>query len=283
MIRLVSWNIARRPKAVDFLAEMDLDVALLQECHPDLLRRAEAQGKVRFNPHRPLGEEHYDRWPMVVCLSDRVRVEWFRQTVPQYRVRKDEVSASGIGVIEIARLFPADGTPPFVAASVYARWIAPHPTTNSRWGVGYQDGSAHTAITDLSAFIGHLNPTSHRILAAGDFNTIRGATENNPLALPARDRTVFDRMNALGLEFLGPQHPYGRQAVPTPSGLPSDTKNVPTYHSTQQRPETAANQLDYTFASRGFDREVQVRAMNEIDEWGPSDHCRLLIEVGGAS
>ena len=282
MIRLVSWNIAKRRKAVDWLLEMDLDAALLQECHPGLLEHAASKGRLEFSPHPPLGEEHYDRWPMIVRLSDRVGVDWFRQTVPRYSVKEDEVSVGGIGVIEVARLSPADGTPPFVAASIYGRWMQPHPTTNSSWGGGYQDGSVHAAITDLSTFIGHKNPATHRILAAGDFNTIRGATEGNPLALPARDRTIFDRMDALGLELLGPDHPGGRRADPAPHGLPADTRNVPTYHSTRQSPKTAANQLDYVFASRGFHRGIQVRALNEVAEWGPSDHCRLLIEVGAA-
>ena len=282
MIRLVSWNIAKRRRAVDSLLEMDFDAALLQECHPSLLEDAASKGRLEFSPHPPLGEEHYDRWPMIVRLSDRIGVDWFRQTVPRYSVKEDEVSVSGIGVIEIARLSPVDGTPPFVAASIYARWMQPHPTTNSSWGVGYQDGSAHAAITDLSAFIGHKNPVTHRILAAGDFNTIRGATESNPLALPARDRTIFDRMEALGLELLGPNDPNGRRADPVPYGLPADTKNVPTYHSTRQSSKTAANQLDYVFASRGFHRGIRVRALNEVAEWGPSDHCRLVIEVGAA-
>ena len=136
------------------------------------------------------------------------------------RVAQDEISASGIGVIEVARLVPADGMPPFVVASIYARWMKPHPTTEIMCNVGYQDGSAHAATTDLSAFIGHKNPATHRILAAGDFNTIRGATENNRLALPSRDQTIFQRMDALGLEFLGPLHPNGRQVVPRPHGLP---------------------------------------------------------------
>ena len=282
VIRLVSWNIAKRRKAVDCLLQMSVDVALLQECHPDLLLAASEKGALEFNPHPPISAEHYDRWPMIVRLSDSIRVEWFRQTVPQYRVAQDEVSVSGIGVIEVARLAPADGTRPFVAASIYARWMKPHPSAGSKFHVGYQDRSAHAAITDLSAFIGHKNPATHRILAAGDFNTIRGATENNALAPPARDRTVFDRMDALGLQCLGPQHPNGRQANPRPSDLPADTENVPTFHAKQQCPGTAANQLDYVFASRGFHEGIQVRALNEVDEWGPSDHCRLLIELGSA-
>lgn len=243
---------------------------------------ASEKGALEFNPHPPLGAEHSDRWPMIVRLSDRIRVEWFRQTAPHFCVARDEVSVSGIGVIEVARLVPADGTPPFVAASIYARWMKPHPTTESKWYVGYQDGSAHAAINDLSAFIGHKNPASHRILAAGDFNTIRGATENNGLALPARDQTIFDRMDALGLQFLGPRRPNGRQAVPLPDGLPADTENVPTFHSTRQCPRTAEHQLDYVFASRGFHEGIRVQALNEVADWGPSDHCRLLMELDSA-
>ena len=108
---------------------------------------------------------------------------------------------------------------------------------------------------------------------------IYGATDDNRLALPARDRTVTDRMTALGMEFLGPRCPAGRRAWPTPRGLPHDTENVPTYHTSRQSPSTAQNQLDYVFASRGFHKSVTVPALNSVEEWGASDHCRLLIEV----
>ena len=86
-------------------------------------------------------------------------------------------------------------------------------------------------------------------------------------------------MDALGLEFLGPRYPAGRRASPAPQGLPPDSQNIPTYYTTRQSPETAQNQLDYAFASRGFHQSVKVRAMNFVDAWGASDHCRLLIEV----
>lgn len=121
---------------------------------------------------------------------------------------------------------------------------------------------------------------SHRILAAGDLNMSYGDLDVLPQNLAARAQTVFDRMDALGLELLGPQAPEGgRQADPTPAWLPPDTRNVPTYRSNRQTPETAVNQLDYVFASRGFHEQVAVRALNSPDEWGPSDHCRILIEV----
>ena len=137
-------------------------------------------------------------------------------------------------------------------------------------------------LSDLSAFIGHEDPARHRILAAGDLNMFYGAT-GRTLSLPERERTVWDRLEALGLEFLGPQAPSGRQSAVSPPDVPRDTRNVPTFYPSRKSAADATSQLDYAFASRGFHERVKVRALNGIDEWGSSDHCRLLIEVAIAS
>ena len=42
---------------------------------------------------------------------------------------------------------------------------------------------------------------------------------------------------------------------------------------------SATRQLDSVFVSQGLADSVRVRACNDPDEWGPSDHCRLVIEV----
>ncbi len=282
MTRIVCWNIGKKNSPWEELLEMDVDVALLQEASrvpPDLRRPVEAGPQ---DPWEPWEEGLYDRGAMVVKLSERVEIEWFKRIFPVSHAKRDEIPVSGIGTIAAARVIPLEGKP-FIVVSMYARWIRPHVTTGTEWRVGYPDGSAHRIISDLSAFIGDTDPSTHRILAAGDLNTIYGATDDNRLALPARDRTIFERMNALGLEFMGPQYPNGRRAEPTPQGLPGDTKNVPTFFTTRQSPATAQNQLDYVFASRGFHRGVAARALNGADEWGSSDHCRLLIDVGPAS
>ena len=138
--------------------------------------------------------------------------------------------------------------------------------------------SAHRILSDISAFIGHEDPSTHRILAAGDLNVIYGATGRS-LALPTREKAVWDRMTALGLEFLGPQAPDGWQPSRPQPDVPPDTKNVPTWVRNGRNPEEANRQFDYAIASRGFHERVTVRALNRTDEWGPSDHCRLLIEV----
>ena len=282
MTKVVCWNINKNGKCWDELLAMDADVALLQEVGevPHKLSQRVKVGSGELSD--PWNPDDYDRWPVVAKLSDRVEVEWFRRVFPKSTIAADAMAVSGIGTIAAARVIPADSDP-FIAISMYARWIRPHVSTNSPWKVGNADVSAHRIISDLSQFIGHRDPRKHRILAAGDLNTFYGATDDNKLLIADRARTVFDRMTALGMEFMGPQAPDGgRVAIPTPQGLPDDTKNVPTYYTVQAgSPEKAQNQLDYVFASRGFHRGVRARALNSKNrkKWGPSDHCRIVIEV----
>ena len=286
-MKVVCWNIGNRRAPWDELAAMDADIALLQEAGPmpESLASEMSTGPMEhWNSHvwnsdyySDRWDHLYDRWPMVVKLSNRVEVEWFKQVGPISMPAGNEIAVSGIGTIAAARIVPSDAEP-FIAVSMYARWLKPHKLARSKWKVGHSDGSAHRIISDLSAFIGHTNPSTHRILAAGDLNSIYGATDNNPLVLADRDRTVFDRMAALGFEFLGPRFPDGRQADPLPQGLQADTRNVPTF-AFGGKPTATKNQLDYVFASRGFHLDISVRAMNSPDEWGTSDHCRLWMEI----
>ena len=288
MTTIVSWNIAARHEPWRQLLQMDADIALLQEARtppPDVVHKIDTGPVGHWDSHvwnsrwyEGRFKKLFDRWPMVVKLSDRVEVEWFKQVSPISEPAEGEIAVSGIGTVAAARVKPNDA-PPFIAVSMYARWIKPHPSTDSKWRVGYPDGSAHRIISDLSAFIGDTDPKTHRILAAGDLNMAYGSMDEK-LGLPARERGVWERMDALGLEFLGPRYPAGRQAHPRPDYLPPDTKNTPTFHSSRGDPATADIQLDYAFASRGFHDKIEVRAVNSVEEWGASDHCRLLIEVG---
>ena len=138
----------------------------------------------------------YDRWPLVVRLSDRIKVEHYRQAPPTSEICVGDIGVSGIGTIAAAKVIPVDREEEeFIAVSMYARWLKPHPSTESSWSVGYSDASAHRIISDLSAFIGDTDPTTHRILAAGDLNMFYGATGSR-LSLPERERTVWNRMKA---------------------------------------------------------------------------------------
>jgi len=66
--------------------------------------------------------------------------------------------------------------------------------------------SAHPITAELSTGIGHAHPSRHRILAAGDLNMINGENAGW-LSLVNRELMVWARMEALELEFIGPQLP----------------------------------------------------------------------------
>ena len=287
MIKVVCWNIERnKSKSWEELVQMGADVALLQEAGEPpwgLDPPVELGSQARWEPWE---KDHYGQRIHVAAvakLSDWVGIGWFKRVFPFKEPKSGELPVSGIGTIAAARVRERDSDrEPFFAVSMSTEWLTPHPSTGSKWGVGYSDASAHRIVSDLSTFIGNEDPSTHRILAAGDLNIVYGAMDAHPDALAARDRTVFERMCALGFEFLGPRYPKGRRAEPTPKGLLPNTENVPTVYSRAYGgtpAKSAWNQLDYVFASKGFHESVTVRAMNGVDEWGPSDHCRLLIEI----
>ena len=288
VVKMVCWNMRHLTESWRCLRDMDVDVALVQEaCNPptDVVCHVDTDSREHWDPTAWNSDWWVGRWPkltdrhtMIVKRSDRAEVAWFKQVGPVSEVNQDEIAVSGISTIAAARVSPP-GMEPFIAVSMYARWIAPHPTTKTKFKVGYSDGTAHRIISDLSAFIGNADPSTHRIIAGGDLNLIYGSNTCDPQALDERGSGVFERFETIGLERMGPQYPAGRKAASIPSYLPADTKNVPTYYTMSERPETAVRQLDYVFASRGFHERVRVRALNEVDEWGPSDHCRILIEV----
>ena len=283
MVKVVSWNVGWMYRPLEELLAMEVDIALLQEVSVGMRDYlAAVGGSVAISPHdpwEPAPRDDYDRWPLVVKLSNRVEIEWFKQvraTIPAEQ--SDEMAVSCGGTVAAAKVTPVDSREPFIVASMYARWFAPHSTVG---GWIYSDAAAHQAISDLSSFIPDYDADTpkHRILTAGDFNMDFDFGHGTDL-FARRANTVFDRMNALGLEYMGPQHPNGRRADPTPEHLPEDTRNVVTYYSVRSSPETARLQLDHVFASRGFHESIRTRAMNGVDEWGSSDHCRILIEVG---
>ncbi|MYE02669.1 MAG: endonuclease/exonuclease/phosphatase family protein [Alphaproteobacteria bacterium] len=274
MVRIVCWNINRQRKPWERLKEMaercEADVALLQEVGKPPGKLAQFfryENDVFWDPSL------FSPRSLVVQLSDRVEVEWFRQVPPSIgKPKADEIGVSGVGTIGAAKVIPRDRPEKaFIAISMYANWMSVHPCAP---GTGRaSDVSAHRILSDLSAF------RRCRIVAAGDLNMFYGACGKR-LSMPCRERTVWERFKALGLEFLGPQLPNGRPSAKPQPDVPAETGNVPTYYTTREKcAANARRQLDYAFASRGFHRQVKVRALNGIDEWGPSDHCRLLIEV----
>ena len=82
----------------------------------------------------------------------------------------------------------------------------------------FSDGSAHNVISALSTFIA--KEIGHRVLAAGDLNIVRGYGEDGDKYFAARYKTVFERMEIIGLPCVGPAYRNGRRADPWPDELP---------------------------------------------------------------
>ena len=164
----------------------------------------------------------------VVKLSDRVEVEWLKP-VPIHKARAGDFVESQPGAIADARI-SAPGVRPFIAASICAAYDRVHRSVGKRNDI--VDASLHRVISDLSLLIGDVR--YHRIVAAGDL-TIWHGFGSSP-SWRRREDTVFDRMEALGLPLVGPQHPHGRQADPWPTWLPEDSLNVPTYYNVGASP-----------------------------------------------
>lgn len=279
MVKVVCWNIASRIAPWHTLVKMaeqgDADVALLQEAGHvpgDLIGKFKVDDKVFWHP---LGFKHL---PLVVPLADNVTVVPYRQVPVLQILPEDAIGVSDIGTIAAAKVAPVDKPDEaFIVVSMYARWLQVHPSTGSKWIASAH--SAHRIISDLAVFIGNTDTSKHRILATGDLNMFFGSIGEGE----EWERSVWSRMQDIGLEFMGPQLPHGGNP-PAPGvkmvDVPPDSKNLPTYYTPKQKvPEKADRQLDYAFASSGFHEQVTVRALNGVDEWGPSDHCRLAIEV----
>jgi hypothetical protein len=205
---------------------------------------AAPSGRVRLRPHEVAGA--YDSAPPVLFVSRA-------------------------GTLCVADVI-LDGQVAVTVASMYAPWERARSGSTI-----YADASAHRLLSDLSGLIS--TRRNHRIVAAGDLNILRGYGEYGNRYWKGRYATVFDRAEAMGLVCVGPQTPNGRQAQPWPAELPADSVNVPTYHTNHQSPATATRQLDFVFASEAIADQVSAAALNEVQDWGPSDHCQIAIAV----
>ena len=264
MVKIISWNIARRHAAWRCLPDSDADVALLQEAGlpPD-----DVSARIEVDPV-PFLDENGRRISRsaIAKLSHRMHVEWLTPA-PLGQPGSGDLVVSHPNSISAAIVTPPNGER-FTIVSFAAEYESPY---SSNWNV--TDASLHRVISDISLFIGRQE--GQRIVAAGDLSVCLGYGEDKSGYWKSRYDTVFDRMTAIGMPLVGPQHPNGRQTDPWPEWLPQDSGNVPTY----RHPSGTEHQLDFVFASESMTDSVQVSAMNDSDDWGPSDHCRIEIVV----
>jgi exonuclease III len=275
VVRIVSWNIGGREEPWRQIAANDsIDVALLQEAKaPPPGLRLEVVG-VEGAWQTSGWEKRYFRTAVVRC-SDCVEVIAEPAVRPVGLAGPGDLAVSRPGTLAVAKVVPPNGQP-FTVASVYAAWERPVPYAPDGWIYG--DASAHRLVSDLSALVA--TQSEHRILVAGDWNILHGYGEGGSPYWGARYKTVFERLETIGLRFVGPQQPSGVPASPRPGELPSGSKDVPTYRTNATDSASGQRQLDFVFASVDLsDQVVKVAALNSPGEWGASDHCRVMIDI----
>lgn len=271
MIKILSWNIARRDECWEDIFKSDYDIALLQEAHKPMMT---IPNNVTINPGEWTTAGYSKRnWrTVIVQLSDKVDIEWINCNSIE-KAQKNDLAVSRMGTLAVAKIIPKDDSEPLIIISCYATWEKATSIAESE--EIYSDASAHRLISDISGLIG--SQTKHRILLAGDFNILKRYGEHSNKYWGNRYSSVFDRLESIGIPFAGPNYPNGRQANPWPKELPINSTCVPTFYHSRQTPETATRQLDFVFASKKL--QVNVRALNSINEWGLSDHCKLEITL----
>jgi hypothetical protein len=196
-LRLVSWNLNQRDAAWHALARSEeLDIALVQEARlaptgvgkeivPDVAGSWTTAGNERCH------------WRTAIArFSERVRLRP-RKLIAVGEREKDAIPVSRAGTLAVADVEFADETITLVSA--YALWE--RPSDESAWI--YADASVHRLISDIATLIS--TEQRHRVIVAGDLNILRGYGENGSRYWKGRYDSVFSRMEAMGLPFVGPQ------------------------------------------------------------------------------
>jgi exonuclease III len=169
MVKIITWNIARRADAWRWLVESDADIALLQEAKKP---PADIAAAISVDAAAWQTGSHRLWRAAVVKLSNRAHVEWL-DAKPLADAQWGELGVSRLGTLAAATVTPASGEP-FIAVSVYAPWESPHSMTKGDFI--YADASVHRLISDLSVFAS--KQSRQNILVAGDLNVLYGHGEH---------------------------------------------------------------------------------------------------------
>ena len=270
MIRIQSWNVAGMD-LYDHLSVDEVDIALLQEARPP-----RAVSDVQIIPSTSeswftAGRSDRSWRTAIVNVSGRFELVEI-PTAAIGAATAEDVEVSRHGSLTLASL-RENGREVLRIGSAYAAWERPPGERNPL----FADASAHRLLSDLAHLLHSPEPVP--TLISGDWNLLHGYSEGNAPYWERRYQEFFDRARTIGLEFAGPQHPNGVQARPWPDELPRESRNVPTYARVKGDYTTAARQLDFVFCTPDLLNRTKVRALNSSEEWGPSDHARVLIEI----
>ena len=255
-MKIVSWNMQNKRESWRFLVHPrhdDFDFAFVGEAcvpPPDVVRTAKSnQWDIPFDTWdlQP-GERRKQYRQEVLGIGTGWRIE---------RLSRNEVvdSASPLLPLPVDRLF--------------RRWHRAAIVTSQEMEFCLVCVvSGHSQAQSLPALVAGIRlvlvwnglDVDMPMIVAGDLTT------NND-----KSKGMFEEMNRIGLPWAGPRaanyiHVSGRRP------------------DQRETPETAYRRLNHVFVCTELKERVSVTALNDPDLaspafWGPSDHCRLAIEV----
>ena len=250
----------RRPGDYDSPLEHlppDTDVALLQETQP-----SDEAPRIEHGPGPTA----------ILAVSSRAAVQPIQlDSIPIAAADGRAHPTSYPGTISMSLVTNLDTDAQLYLVSIYVKW-----EKTGSWIVS--DASAHRLVSDVSSLI---KTERHKvpIVVAGDWNLFFQHGETAYWF--GRYDSVFRRMQALGFDLIGPFASDGglHRNAPEREWMQPPETSTPTYYTTRETSAVAWRQLDFVFASRSIASGVTAVALNREDEWGPSDHCRIMIDV----
>lgn len=255
-MRIVTWNMnhwqrteEQRAASADYLWKtIDPDVALLQEAAPPFPPQAIFRSG-GIDARRPWGSAIVSDLPLQEVTSVR----------SAYGGEQVELLRTHPGCVAVADVTMTDAEPVTVV-SMYGVWEA-----------GYADTTMHRIISDLTPLFD--STRWKRIVLGGDFNV---STQCDP-PQRARDKTVFDRLEALGLvDLLALQQPKRPSLTDC---WCDDTGACAHVHTHKHNKSTRPWHNDYLFASKDLASKVtSCVPVADPDIWTYSDHCPVVAE-----
>jgi hypothetical protein len=240
-MRILSWNIGHRSRSWYEVLESGADVALLQEaCQPP----RDVRQKLGLEEHGWTTDGvGYVRWwtTAIVPLSRDLLERNQFHPIPEKRLNEANVGEFGVsrlGTISAADLITNSGDT-VTLVSIYG--LPEKPRVPVAGCTVYSDAHVHRLISDLSWFVTRRN--NHKVIVAGDLSLAQGSVGKDYWS--GRYKTIFDRMEALGLPFVGPR---SKDAY-----------------------------LDHVFASEELIHRLTVRSLGNPEHSSPANH--LMIEI----
>ena len=254
-MKIVSWNMQNKKESWRFLVDQhqDYDFAFVSEaCVPPQNARRIADDNDWDIP--------YDTWD----LQPGEKRKKYRQEVLGIREGWQLVRLDRDEVVEAA----SSSLPP-KHDQIFRRW--------HRVAIASNADEQYCLVCVVS---GHGQAQSLPLLIAGVRAALRRRSYDPTIPIIiAGDLTtneqkspeMFARMSEMGLPWAGP---CGANYIHI-SGLKPHQRETP---------ETAHRRLNHVFVSEGLVDRASVTALNKADKnlpdyWGPSDHCRILIEI----